>query len=181
MSTTLLQGYKQMLSDSEERMLRHYSVRFKCGLKGGGSNLHQCGLKIDNMHTIGTDVPRLIREIILVRPSVPIRQRRVRRVARRRKTKQIRADIDEDDEDSSIQKTSNSIAIPNLSHQTCGDRSVSRLTNESKSAEKEPSMQIDAKRVSGYASQEDLTTQAKAAEIIESERDHESQMTKMSN
>jgi hypothetical protein len=84
-SQTLLQGYKQMLSDSEERMLKHYSVRFKCGLKGGGSNLHQCGLKIDNMHTIGTDIPRMIREIVLVRPSKPIRQRFVKRTTRKKK------------------------------------------------------------------------------------------------
>jgi hypothetical protein len=77
--SSAMKVFKKKLKDSEERLLSHYSGKVNCGFAGGMPNNHECGLKASNVHTLGSGVGQIVREIVLVRLPVPIRQRNLHR------------------------------------------------------------------------------------------------------
>lgn len=77
----LLAGYKKLLSESEARLLEHFTLNFKCCLP-------------DTEH----GQAKLVREVVLVRPHIPIKQRLRRRMARMRRDRTKELGFDNWDE-----------------------------------------------------------------------------------
>ena len=93
--------FKKTLKASEERLLSHFTSNFNCGISGGQPNNHECGLKVNNAHTHGS-VNSIVREIVLVRLPVPIRERKIssgmKRSKKQKFVKERQTNYDDNDE-----------------------------------------------------------------------------------